>query len=217
MSGYPDDPTGCDVHVAHDIVRDMQAAAPPLMPVFRSTLQALLLALVLSAPEQRFTVAGLATALGADLATVSRETTRLVAAGVLREERQGRTRILSANTESPVYEELTSLAVKTFGPAQLARDTFANLPGVSAVVVFGSWAARFAGRKGPAPRDLDVLLVGAPSSIAANRAADQLSERIGLPVQVVVVLPVEWENASVHLVREIKAGPHLEFAVQAQP
>lgn len=186
------------------------------MPVFRSTLQALLLALVLSAPERTFTVAGLAKALDADLATVSRETTRLVNAGVLREERHGRTRILSADTESPVYEELTSLAIKSFGPAHLAHDTFAGISGVSGVVVFGSWAARFAGHPGPAPRDLDVLLVGAPSRIASNRAADQLSARIGLPVQVEVVSADEWGNDTVQLVREIKARPHLNFAVQAQ-
>lgn len=194
----------------------MQVAAPPLMPVFRSTLQALLLALVLSAPEKTFTVAGLAKALDADLATVSRETTRLVSAGILREERHGRTRILSAETASPVYAELTSLAIKSFGPAHLARDTFADIPGISTVVVFGSWAARFAGREGSAPRDLDVLLIGAPSRIASNRAADQLSERIGLPVQVEVVSVDEWEHDTLQLVREIKARPHLSFAVEGQ-
>lgn len=183
------------------------------MPVFRSPLQALLLALVLGAPHRSFTVAELARSVEADLATVSRETTRLVNAGVLAEDRHGRTRMLRANRDSPVYEELASLALKTFGPAHLARDAFSTLPGVKAAVVFGSWAARFAGRPGHAPRDLDVLLIGEPSRVAYNRVAAELSERIGLPVNVEVVTEAEWADNALHLVREIKAGPHLRFSV----
>lgn len=198
-----------DVRITPDIVCDLHVAAPPLMPVFRSRLQALVLALVLADPERTFTVAALARVLDADLATVSRETTRLARAGVLLEERHGRTRMLSANTQSPVFHELAGLAIKSFGPAHLAQEAFGALPRVSLVVVFGSWAARFAGAEGPAPRDLDVLLVGAPSRIAVHRAADELAERIGLPVHVEMVSAEEWEGDGVHLVREIKAGPYL--------
>jgi hypothetical protein len=34
------------------------------------------------------------------------------------------------------------------------------IPGVKQVVIFGSWAARYAGRAGPPPHDIDVLVVG---------------------------------------------------------
>jgi hypothetical protein len=45
-------------------------------------------------------------------------------------------------------------------------------------------AGRAVGEPGRAPRDLDVLVVGSPGRIGAHRAADELSERLGLRVQV---------------------------------
>ena len=77
--------------------------------------------------------------------------------------------------------------------------------------MFGSWAARHAGIPGHDPHDLDVLLIGAPSQIAANRAADELGRRLDLPVGLTVVSESEWEHDAVGVVAEIKAGPHLMF------
>lgn len=95
------------------------------------------------------------------------------------------------------FDELRSLALKTFGPAQLAAQTFLPLGGVQGVVVFGSWAARHAGIPGHDPHDLDVLLIGEPSQIAANRAADELGRRLDLPVGLTVVSESEWEHDAV--------------------
>lgn len=181
------------------------------MPVFRSPTQAQILARVLGDPGRTFAVAELAALVNADLSTVSRETTRLVDAGVLAEERVGRTRVLKANTDSRVFDELRSLALKTFGPAHLAAAAFLPVSGVEAVVVFGSWAARHAGEPGHDPRDLDVLLVGETSRIAANRAAERLGEQLDLPVGLTFVTPQEWRDRTVGVVREIQAGHYLLF------
>jgi DNA-binding transcriptional ArsR family regulator len=186
------------------------------MPVFRSPLQALLLARVLADLEQEFTVADLARVLEADLATVSRETTRLAQAGVLLERRVGRTRLLRANHESPVYEELLSLALKTYGLGHLVFERLRDLPGASLIVVFGSWAARYRGEPGRRPNDLDVLVVGSVSKVKATVRADELAERVGVPVNLSYVTAQEWEQGSVNLVREIKRTPHVVFEVSAR-
>ena len=181
------------------------------MPVFRSSTQAKMLARVLGDPDRTFSLSDLAAQVDADMSTVSREASRLVDAGVLLEERVGRTRVLRANTASRVFDELRSLALKTFGPAHLAARAFLSLRGVEAVVVFGSWAARHAGEPGHNPRDLDVLLVGEPSRIAANRAAEQLGDQLDLPVGLTFVSGNEWREDTVGVVRDIKAGHHLLF------
>ena len=186
------------------------------MPVFRSTTQAQLLARVLGDPHRDFSVADLARHVGTDISTVSRETTRLVKAGILLEERAGRTRLLRANERSRVFDELRSLALKTFGPAQLAAETFLPLDGVAAVVVFGSWAARHAGIPGNDPHDLDVLIIGQPSRIAVNRSADELTSRLDLPVGITIISQPEWDGDALGIVREIKAGPHLFFPTIAE-
>lgn len=201
------------LQIALDTVCGMQVAAPALMPVFRSRLQALLLARVLADPEHEFAVAELARVLEADLATVSRETTRLAQAGVLLERRAGRTRLLRANQDSPVYEELLSLALKTYGLGHLAFEQLRDLSGASLIVVFGSWAARYRGEPGRHPNDVDVLIVGSVSKIKATVRADELAERVGIPINLSYVTAQEWEQGSVNLVREIKRTPHLVFEV----
>ena len=193
----------------------MQTSASPLLPIFRSRLQGDLLARVLGEPGRRFTVTDLARVVDADVSTVTRELTRLVGAGLLVEEKVGRTRVVQANTASPFFSDLAALVVKAFGPARLAAGELLPLRGVARVVVYGSWAARAAGEAGPAPRDLDVLVVGSPSRIAVHRVADALSERLGIPVQVAFATPEEWDAAKVGVLAEIQARPHQEFAAEA--
>jgi predicted nucleotidyltransferase len=195
----------------------MQQSAPVLLPIFRSRLQGDVLARTLGEPERAFTVVDLARACGADASTVTRELTRLVGVGLLSEERVGRTRVVRANTASPFFPELASLVVKAFGPARLAAEAFAPVKGVVAVVVFGSWAARAAGEPGPAPRDLDVLLVGTVSRVGAHRVADELSERLAVPVQVTFATQQEWVSSASGIVGEIRRRPHQEFPTPVTP
>jgi predicted nucleotidyltransferase len=190
----------------------MQQSPPPLLPIFRSALQGEVLAHLLGRPERGFTVAELARLCAADASTVSRELSRLVGAGLLAESRVGRTRVVQANQASPYFPELSVLVTKAFGPARAAATALSRLPGVTRVVVFGSWAARAAGQPGPPPRDLDVLLVGRPSRVKAHRAADELSERLGLPVQLTFASTEEWHEGGVGVIREIRRTPHQEFA-----
>ena len=193
----------------------MQTSASPLLPIFRSRLQGDLLARVLGEPGRRFTVTELARVVDADVSTVTRELTRLVGAGLLVEEKVGRTRVVQANTASPFFSDLASLVVKAFGPARLAAGELLPLRSVARVVVYGSWAARAAGEAGPAPRDLDVLVVGSPSRVAVHRVADELTERLGIPVQVAFATQEEWDAAKVGVLAEIRARPYQEFAAEA--
>lgn len=48
----------------------------------------------------------------------------------------------------------------TYGPRPVLTDPFADIEGVEAFI-FGSWVARYTGEPGPAPADVDVLVVGA--------------------------------------------------------
>lgn len=74
-------------------------------------------------------------------------------------------------------------------------------------MIFGSWAARRAGMPGPAPQDLDLLIVGAPSALATSRAAAVVERSIGLPVHAVTVPAASWDAGDDALVEQIKRGP----------
>ena len=110
-------------------------------------------------PDQEFSVSDLAARLGVPLSTLHREVVRLDEAGLIVSRTLGRNRLLRSNSSHPATPALTKLLEITFGPKAVVAEEFA-IPGSEQVLIFGSWAARYAGASGPPPRDIDVLVVG---------------------------------------------------------
>ncbi len=71
----------------------------------------------------------------------------------------------------------------------------------------GSWAARYLGRTGPAPHDLDVLVIGQPTRESVYDAADRAQQRLGMPVNPVIRSAETWRKADDPLVRQIQSSP----------
>lgn len=73
-------------------------------------------------------------------------------------------------------------------------------------MIFGSWAARYAGQAGPPPHDIDVLVVGKVDRADLYDAADRAHDRLGIEVNPVVRTMKQWDNPSDALVSQIKAS-----------
>jgi len=119
--------------------------------------QRALLALFFTRPDEAFYLRQIVRTAGIGLGTVQRELARWVAAGLLVRTQRGNQVYYQANAESPVFEELKSLAVKTAGVADVLRKALAALAERIAVAfVYGSLA------KGTAKvgSDVDVLVIG---------------------------------------------------------
>src|SRR5258708_38665490 len=182
----------------------MRSDAPRLLPVLRSQHQADLLAMLLLHPDQEYTIADLTQRLGIPQSTVSGEVRRLADAGILAVRPVGRSRLVRANLSSRLTGPLTELLVLTYGPHVVIADEFGHLLGVAAVVIFGSWAARYQGQRGMPPNDVDVLVVGAPDRIAMYGAAERAEARLGRPVNPTVCSPDQWASPTESLIVEIK-------------
>jgi len=184
----------------------MRTSAPPLAPVFRSAIQGRLLALVFLRPEQEQTVTDLADRLAAHVATVHREVIRLSEAGILETRRVGRTRVVRAGNRTPYAPELAALVVKAFGPVPILVELLDRLAGIEEAYVYGSWAERYAGRPGPTPGDIDVLLIGEPDRDDAYALAEEAGRIVGLEVNVVIRTPEAWRSADEGFLRGLRAG-----------
>lgn len=189
----------------------MPATRPSLAPIFRSDTQMWLLAALLLGPDRDWSVTELAHHVDAPVATVSRELKRLRHTGLVTEVRRGNTKLVHADRDSAWVSHLTGLLDVTVGPVFHIADVFASMPGVTKVVVFGSWAARNAGHAGPAPHDVDVLLIGdGIDDFAATVRAGDVTEAIGLDVQTFTVSATEWDSPEPDsMVATIKQRPHL--------
>lgn len=176
-----------------------------MLPLFRSQHQAELLTWLLMHPGDEHSITQLATHLGVPLSTLHREITRLDAAGLVTSRTQGRNRLVRAATDHPVADALARLLEITFGPKVVVAEEF-DLPGVQRVVIFGSWAARYAGQVGPPPHDVDVLVVGSIDRATCYDAADRVQTRLGIEVNPVLRTPQQWDHPDDPLVVQIQAS-----------
>ncbi len=185
----------------------MRSEAPALLPVFRSQHQAELLMWLLLHPDQEFTLAELARTVGVPLTTLHREVGRLETSGLISSRPHGRHRLIRANVDHPASKPLTDLLELTFGPRAVIAEEF-RIPGADTVLIFGSWAARYAGAFGPPPHDIDVLVVGAAQRAEAYDAADRAQSRLGIEVNPVLRTRQQWDDGTDPLVAQIKASPY---------
>lgn len=153
--------------------------------------------------------------LGLPLTTVQRETTRLSGSGLIRERRVGRSRLVSANPASRYTRPLTELLSLAFGPQFVIGEEFTGLSAI-AVAIYGSWAARYEGIAGPAPNDVDVLVIGNAARRDMYEAAEQAEQRLGLPVNPVLCPLPRWLAAADPLIQQVRTGP-LVWVIGEEP
>ncbi|MFJ8748388.1 ArsR family transcriptional regulator [Streptomyces sp. NPDC102441] len=170
--------------------------SPSLLPILRSRTQGELLATVLLHPEREYSITELATGIGVTPTTVLREVERLVDGGILTDRRVGRSRLVRACTDTPLYRPLSDLMSVSFGPVPLLTEGLAGLEGVERAYIYGSWAARYNDEPGPPPADVDVLVVGVPDADALFDLADEVSRRLGREVNVHRISAEAWEGGS---------------------
>lgn len=188
----------------------MRSEAPALLPIFRSQVQAEILALLLLHPDQEFSLTDISRRIEAPLTSIHREVERLAAATVIAERAVGRNRMVRANLDHPASEPLIRLLELSFGPKHIVAEEFTGLAGVSQVVIFGSWAARHAGESGALPHDVDVLVIGEDIARAdVYEAADRAQARLGLPVNPTIRSNAQWADANDPLSAQIRSSPML--------
>jgi DNA-binding transcriptional ArsR family regulator len=193
----------------------MRSNAPSLLPILRSQHLADMLTLLLLHPDAEYTLSEVAGKLDLPLSTVQREATRLSGSGLIRERRVGRSRLVSANQTSRYTRPLTELVSLAFGPQFVIGEEFGDL-GAAAVAIYGSWAARYEGVAGPAPNDVDVLVVGEAGRGDMYEAAERAEQRLGLPVNPVLCSQERWLAAADPLIQQIRVSP-LAWVVGEEP
>jgi predicted nucleotidyltransferase len=181
------------------------------MPLLRSRVQAEALVVVLANPEREWSLTELARRVGASVATVQREIGRAEEAGVVCTRKAGNTRLVRADDRGALTQPLTELLERALGPKQLLADAVSAVPGVEAAFLFGSWAARYSGDRGPAPRDIDVLVIGEPDRDALDDAIAPIELRLARPVQATVRSRMWWESGDDSFRREIAKRPIVEL------
>ena len=176
-----------------------------MAPVFRSEGQARLLAVLLLGGEE-LSITEVAARAHLAYPTAHREVGRLVAAGILVERQVGKSRLVRGNPGSPLTAPLRDILLVATGPVALLAEEFAGLPGVEAVFLYGSFAARVRGVEGPAPHDVDVMVMGTPDPDAVYAACERVEALVGRPVNPTIMTREEfWADSG--FLASVRASP----------
>jgi len=188
-----------------DIVHYMRTQAPLLAPVFRSDGQARLLSAILLAGDE-LSLTDLAERADLAYATAHREVARLIDAGILTERHVGRTRLIRGNPDSPLTAPLREILAVVSGPVVLLADEFGRIDGIESTFLYGSFAARLRGVDGPAPHDIDVMIVGITDVDAVYDACTRVEAAVHRPVNPTILSPEEFKAESGFL-GTVRCGP----------
>ena len=159
----------------------MRSEPPLVAPVFRSDAQARLLSSLLLGGDE-LSLTELASRSQTPYATAHREVARLLKAGILAERAVGRTRLIAANAESPLVAPLREILAIATGPVVYLKLELSTIANIDAAFLYGSYAARTTGVGGPAPGDIDVMVIGTPDRDEVYDACDRVERQVGRPV-----------------------------------
>jgi predicted nucleotidyltransferase len=155
-----------------------------------SKVQQRVLALIFGHPERSFYTSEIVRSVHSGTGAVERELSRLAGSGLVSVERVGNQKHFRANRESPVFEELRGLVLKTVALTEPLKQSLEPYVGsIHAAFVYGSAA------KGTdtAQSDVDVVVIGDELSYAELYSAFQNAENVlRRKVNPIFLSPAEW-------------------------
>ena len=178
-----------------------------LLPLLRSRTQGDLLALLYLNPGESFSITEAARRIGVSRPGLSQEARRLSETGFILSDTDGRSNKIRANQESIISKPLTDLLAVTFGPLPVLNREFSGIKGIDFAYIFGSWAARYLGHSGPAPVDVDVLVVGSADRDELDKAAQRAELILQREVNVRRVSLQTWESGEEPFLKTVRSSP----------
>lgn len=152
-----------------------------------------MLAPLLLHPEQSYNLTELLRLSGSGRGSGQVQIQKFIDAAVLTELRLGNQRRIRVNVDFPLYPELKSICLKSFGLAEQLRKVLRPLESViEEAFVFGSIATG----KDRADSDIDLMVIGVVDMVTLLDAIAPVEQDLGRSVHVNLYSPTEWDLLS---------------------
>ncbi len=150
-----------------------------------------ILSLLYGHADEAFYLRQIVRATGLGLGPVQRELKQLMDAGIIVRDVQGRQVYYKANKKSPIFNELKNIVRKTFGIADVIRESLETAADkIRVAFIFGSVARSTDGRAS----DIDLIIIGKVTFADAVSALSQAQEILGREVNPVVYSVAEFKK-----------------------
>lgn len=176
-----------------------------------------LLALFFGQPDKSFYLNEVVRLADMGKGAITRELTRLCESGLLVVSKQGNQNHYQANKASPIFNELASIVIKTFGVAGVLQAALTTLlPQLEQAFVYGS----FAKSEDHADSDVDVMLVGDDLSYSEIMQLLEPAEvQLQRSVNPTVYSPAEFAGRLVdgqNFLTKVMAQPRIDLLQDSQ-
>lgn len=150
-----------------------------------------LLALLFGRPDESFYVNQIVQLLGGGTGAVQRELKMMTEAGIIVREEKGNLVYYHANSNSPIFSELKNIVRKTFGVADIIRESLTLISKkIGVAFIFGSVARSSDDRAS----DIDVMVIGPISFADISAAVSPAEKLIQREINPVVYPPAEFKQ-----------------------
>jgi predicted nucleotidyltransferase len=157
-----------------------------------SKVQQRVLGLIFGQPDRSFYTSEIVRSVHSGTGAVERELSRLQSSGLVSVERIGNQKHYRANPQSPIFEELQSLIVKTVALTEPLKNALRpHAAKINAAFVFGSVA------KGTdtAQSDIDLMVIGDDLDYSDLYTAAQTAETLlSRKIKPIFLSPADWKR-----------------------
>jgi predicted nucleotidyltransferase len=157
-----------------------------------SNVQQRVLALIFGQPNRSFYASELIKLVGSGSGAVQRELARLEKSGLVSATRYGKQKHYAANQDSPIFEEIRSLVLKTVGLIEPLREALGPFGSkIEVAFVFGSVARG----EDTAKSDIDLMIIGNGLDYPAVFESLQRSEvLLSRSIHPIIMTPPRWRQ-----------------------
>jgi predicted nucleotidyltransferase len=173
-----------------------------------SRVQSRVLGILFGQPDQQFQLTEIISRAGSGRGAVQRELEKLTEVGIVATAAYGNRKLYHANRESPVFQELHQLILKTVGIVDPLREALtAYRQSIKSAFVYGSIAKG----KDTAKSDIDVMIIGEGLVYSEVYSVLQQAEKhLARPVNPNLMTSNDW-------VRKVKAKSSFVTKILTQP
>ena len=152
--------------------------------------RAKLLALFLLSPGREFHVREIVRATDLNINAVRRELKNLEDIGLLRSSARGNMRFYSVDESMPIFQELSSIVLKTEGVAKEIKDHLDDLGSIQCAFIYGSFARNDANLKS----DIDLFIIGMVDEDQLLESIRKIEVELAREVNYIVLAEEEFEE-----------------------
>lgn len=139
-----------------------------------------IIGILFSQPDRVMHLRELARRANVSPTAVAKEAKILADAGLIISITDGNRVTFRANQDSPIFEELRSIAKKTYGLVDILRQALINTQGIEQAFVFGSMA----NGTDKAHSDIDLMVIGNVDMLELYDILAPLDKELGRPIHV---------------------------------